>query len=324
MTNGDIGRLEKVQLRELWATEAQEFTPWLGQEENIKFLGDSIGIELEVEAQEQEVGPFRADILCKDTASSDWVLIENQLERTDHTHLGQLMTYSAGLDAVTIIWIAGQFTEEHRASFDWLNRITAEGMNFFGLEIELWRIGDSPIAPKFNVVSKPNDWTKTVQSTAGRGELSETRRLQLEYWTELRRLMEDNGSPVRCQTPKPQHTTGFSIGRSYFHLVARANTRDKEIGAYLCLHGPEKRAHYQLLRERHKQQVEEQMGMELTWRELPDAKESQIVTCLPADPTDRSDWGRQHSWLKDKVEALHRVFSPIVKELDASELEDGN
>ena len=156
----ELGRLIKVPLRDFWEGEASDFTPWLADEENISLLGETIVVELEVEAQERNVGPFRADILCKDTVTDSWVLIENQLERTNHTHLGQLLTYAAGLDAVTVVWIAERFTDEHRAALDWLNEITAEGFSFFGLEIELWRIGDSPMAPKFNVVSHPNDWTE--------------------------------------------------------------------------------------------------------------------------------------------------------------------
>ena len=116
MTTTNLGRLEPIELREVWISEAGDFTPWLASEENLTLLGDTIGLDLELEAQEKSVGPFRADILCKDTASNDWVLIENQLERTDHTHLGQLMTYAAGLKAVTIVWIADRFTEEHRAA----------------------------------------------------------------------------------------------------------------------------------------------------------------------------------------------------------------
>ena len=118
-----LGRLEKIDLRTYWKKEATDFTPWLAKEENIQLLSETIGIELEVKSQEQSVGPFSADILCKDTMNDHYVLIENQLEKTDHTHLGQLMTYAAGLDAVTIIWIAQKFTEEHRAALDWLNRI---------------------------------------------------------------------------------------------------------------------------------------------------------------------------------------------------------
>ena len=130
-----LGRLERVDLRTIWTSEPAEFTPWLAQAANLKVLADTLGIELELEAQEKVVGPFRADILCKDTSTDSWVLVENQLERTDHIHLGQLLTYAAGLQAVTIVWLAARFTDEHRATLDWLNSITDESFRFFGLEI---------------------------------------------------------------------------------------------------------------------------------------------------------------------------------------------
>jgi hypothetical protein len=170
----ELGRLERVELRNIWQSEAQHFTPWLAREDNLALLADTLGIDLELEAVERNVGPFRADILCKDTISDSWVLIENQLERTDHTHLGQLMTYAAGLNAVTIVWIAARIADEHRAAMDWLNDITTGDVQFFALEVELWRIGDSPAAPKFNVVSKPNDWSRSL-SGAKRviGDISE-------------------------------------------------------------------------------------------------------------------------------------------------------
>ena len=128
-----------------------EDRPWLAREENLALLGETLGLELELEAVEQGVGPFRADIVCRDTVSNSRVLVENQLQGTDHRHLGQIFTYAAGLDAVTVVWIAARFTDEHRAALDWLNEITDQRVNFFGLEIELWRIGGSPLAPKFNV-----------------------------------------------------------------------------------------------------------------------------------------------------------------------------
>jgi hypothetical protein len=178
MTGYPIGRLTRVELREIWIREATDFTLWLAREENLAVLAETLGIDLELEAQEKAVGPFRADILCKDIDSNAWVLIENQLECTDHSHLGQLLTYASGLQAVTIIWIAARFTEEHRATLDWLNKITDESFRFFGLEVELWRIGDSPAAPKFNIVSKPNDWSRSVAQAAraiDEAELSKTR-----------------------------------------------------------------------------------------------------------------------------------------------------
>lgn len=163
-----LGRLTRVDLRNIWTSESSDFTPWLAREENLAVLGDALGIDLELEAQEKAVGPFRADILCKDIGTGAWVLVENQLERTDHSHLGQLLTYASGLEAVTIVWIAARFTEEHRSTLDWLNKITDESFRFFGLEVELWRIGDSPAAPKFNIVSKPNDWPPKTGSRMAR------------------------------------------------------------------------------------------------------------------------------------------------------------
>ena len=146
--NVPLGRLERVDLRAVWVNEAGDFIPWLAQEENVELLGETLGLDLEVEAQEKNVGPFRADILCKDTATGAWVPIENQLERTDHSHLGQLLTYAAGLEAVTIVWVARAFTEEHRATLDWLNEISDERFNFFGLEVEVWRIGEFDARPE--------------------------------------------------------------------------------------------------------------------------------------------------------------------------------
>ena len=316
----DLGRLAQISdLRTIWENEAGAFTPWLARAENLKLLGDTIGIELELEATEKNVGPFRADILCKDTVNNQWVLIENQLEKTDHTHMGQLMTYAAGLKAATIVWIADHFREEHRAALDWLNEITDEQFNFFGLEIELWKIGDSAIAPKLNVASKPNDWSKTVKTRVTDGDLSPTKTLQLDYWDKFCQFMEDGNSIVKCQTPKPHNWTCFAVGRSNFQLVARMNTQAKEIGVYLCMQGDDRLAHYHLLLNRHQKQVDSSIGPDLKWRELRDAKESQIATNRQADPTNQNEWPAQHKWLKDTLESFHRTFAPIVKQLDATE-----
>ena len=137
MKKVELGSIEQIDVREIWEKEDADFTPWLAQEENIRRLSLALGIDLVVEAEEKEVGPFRADILCKDEATEEWVLIENQLERTDHKHLGQLLTYATGLDAVSIVWIAKEFSEEHRATLDWLNKITNDRHNFFGVKISL-------------------------------------------------------------------------------------------------------------------------------------------------------------------------------------------
>jgi Domain of unknown function (DUF4268) len=322
MSKATLGRLEKTDLRNAWTSEAGDFTPWLAEPENLDLLGQAIGIELELEAQEKFVGPFRADILCKDIGSGQWVIIENQLERTDHTHLGQLLTYAAGLNAVTIVWIAERFTEEHRAALDWLNTITDENINFFGLEIELWRIADSLMAPKFNVVSKPNGWSKTVSEGTRRletSEHSETKQLQLAYWTDLKNLLQQQNSSVRIGKPQPQHWMYFALGRADFLLVAFANTREKRIGVGLVFLGSDSKAHYHLL-QRDKDAIENEIGASLDWRENPSKIESHLyIHARDMDPTSRERWPGQHEWMREKLEILKRVFAPRVKILNASE-----
>jgi hypothetical protein len=306
-----------VDLRDVWINEATLFTPWLARDENIELLGDAIGISLDVEAQEKQVGPFRADILCKDTATDHWVLIENQLESTDHRHLGQLLTYAAGLNAVTIVWIAQSFTEEHRAALDWLNAISGEDFNFFGLEVELWRIGDSAIAPKFNVVSKPNDWSKSITVATQRPllELTETKRLQLEFWAGLRALIDSRGGAVIARKPLPQHWCTFAIGTGHFHLTAFVNTTKRWIGLQLTMVGEDAKAHFHEL-ARAKAKIEEEAGSALEWEELPEKKESHIArTWYDCDPLDRGKWAEQHQWLYEQLQVFHKVFAERVREI---------
>jgi len=315
MLKQKLGRLERVSLRAVWENEAGDFTPWLGGEENLALLGETVGLELELEGVERGVGPFRADILCRETANDSLVLVENQLERTDHRHLGQLLTYGAGLDAVTIIWIAERFTDEHRATLDWLNQITNENINFFGLEIEVWRIGDSPLAPKFNIVSKPNDWSRIVTGGSD-GEVSEVKQLQLEFWQGLRDLLVERGSVVKPRQPRAQHWMNFAVGRSGFRLTAYANTREKRIGLQMVIHkGPTKLYFRQLHKE--KAAIEMELDESVEWRELPDKKQSDITLDNPnLDPNRRSQWPQQHLWLAEQMEAFYRVFNPRIRALE--------
>ncbi len=327
MDSRTLGRLEKVDLREAWATESSDFTPWLAREENLKLLGEAIGIEqLELESQEKEVGPFRADILCKDTTNDNWVLIENQLERTDHSHLGQLITYAAGLNAVTIVWIAARFTEEHRAALDWLNEQTDEKINLFGLEIELWRIGNSPVAPKFNIISQPNDWSRSVQqAAAANGEVSAHKQLQLRFWTAFRAYMEEQGSFVRCQKPLPQHWTNHAIGRSGVHLASvvstwnsETNAKGAEIRAELYIDGPNAKADYAAL-EPQKESIEKALGFPLVWHNPENKAMCRLYTRKDADFMDESLWLQHFEWLRQRLEIMHKIFSPIVKTLKYEE-----
>ena len=317
-----LGRLEKIDLRDIWRTEDQDFTPWLARDENISLLADTLGLELEVEAQEKEVGPFRADILCKDIHNDSWVLIENQLERTDHRHLGQLITYAAGLKAVTIVWVAAKFTEEHRAALDWLNAVTGDDFRFFGLEVELWRIGESPAAPKFNIVSKPNEWSKTVGAATRRIEaeaLTDTKQLQLAFWEQLHAELQTHPG-IRTQKPRPQHWTNLPIGRSGARLGAILNSREEKIAVELYLGDENAMAYFREL-EANKAAIEEELGYAVDWRALPDKRASRILLLREKCPLeDQSRWPEYRAWLTAKLEDFDRVFRPKVKALDPSRL----
>lgn len=311
----NLGRLQPVDLRTIWTNEASAFTPWLAQAENLALLGETIGLDLVLEGTEQKVGPFRADIVCRDTVTDTWVLIENQLERTDHTHLGQLITYAAGLDAVTIVWIAERFTEEHRAALDWLNDVTVPRVTFFGLEIELWRIGDSAVAPKFNLASKPNDWVKAVVAGRGQNERTDTQDWQLAYWTALMVHIENAGRAIKPRKPQPQYWMDFALGRTNFSLQTVVHAAKRYIGVSLGIAGPNAKAYYRLLVQ-DKAAIEAAIGQALTWQELPEKKSSYISWYLQTtDPTDQATWPQQHQWMLNTLESFHRVFSPRIKAL---------
>lgn len=314
-----LGRLTRVDLRNIWTSESSDFTPWLAREENLAVLGDALGIDLELEAQEKAVGPFRADILCKDIGTGAWVLVENQLERTDHSHLGQLLTYASGLEAVTIVWIAARFTEEHRSTLDWLNKITDDSFRFFGLEVELWRIGDSPAAPKFNIVSKPNDWSRSVAQAAraiDESELSDTRVKQRAYWAAFHQALDQAAGPVSGgRKPQPQSWMGYSIGRTGFNLGAVMIRPKRQIRTELYIAGDHAKAFFHLLHEQ-RQAIEQELGYPLEWEELPTRRDCRIsVYMMNVDPEDERDWLRQHEWLTAKINDFHRVFLARVRDL---------
>lgn len=330
MDSMQLGRLEKVDLRHVWENEAQNFTPWLAREENLALLGQEIGIELQLEAQEREVGRFQADLLCKDTLNDSWVLIENQLEQTDHRHLGQLITYAAGLSAVAIVWVARHLTEEHRAALDWLNDVTDERANFFGIEVELFRIGDSEPAPRFNVVCKPNEWVKSVSGAARRGgdeELTPAKKLQRDFWITFREHLLQADTPLKPTKPLPQHWMNLAIGRSGFGLAAIASTYNQETSTYdggelraeIEIHGPEASDYFGLL-EGERQDIESEIPGELTWYNPDDANMCRIHYRQPVDLEDRDQWRDYCEWLRTHLEYLYHAFSKRVKRLDLQDV----
>jgi hypothetical protein len=321
LQNVSLGRLQAVDLRSAWVSEAGSFTPWLAEPDNLTLLAETLGLNLEVEVTEKPVGPFRADILCKDLDTGSWVLIENQIERTDHIHLGQLLTYAAGLQAAIIIWISARFTDEHRAALDWLNAITQEEFAFFGVEVELWRIGNSSPAPRFHIVSKPNSWSRAVGKTAQRAARSEPEGIDINrvaYWTAFADLLAAGSGPLRPRREPPRSGFySFTIdAKKKCYLYAYRLVDKKRIGAYLAIYGSYSRPFFDeliALRE----EIERVVGEALFWEEVQPSHKYYIGLSLDnADALDETDWPRQHRWLVDRLNRLYEALVPVISRMD--------
>ena len=321
MASPQFGAIERKPLRDFWPNEAADFTPWLKSEGNLPLLGEAIGLNLELVGSEVPVGPYSADIVCLDVDDQRHVVIENQLEQSDHNHLGQLLTYAAGLgDASTVVWIAREFTEQHRAALDWLNRSTAEDVRFFGIEIEVWQIGDSLPAPRFTLVSEPNEWSRTRPQQG----LSRRKEMQLAYWTAFIKArvgsVFDKGV---ARKPKPQSSMLFTLGRTSVVLSAVATRGDPygvkgedHIRVEIVTRGANGEAIYDQI-EAKREEIESQLGTGLTWARPVGGLQSRIYVSKDADATDRDDWPNQHEWLLTWLKKFDDVFQPLVQNLDA-------
>jgi hypothetical protein len=315
-----LGRLVAIPVREVWTHEAHQFTPWLALPENIELLGETLDLgELEVEATEHDVGRFSADIVARDESGA-FVLIENQLEGTDHRHLGQILTYLAGLEGdATIVWIATKFLEEHRAAIDWLNANTNDRFDFFGVEMEVLRIGESAPAPRFNVVAKPNDWSRGVRSTASRvGDviLADRHRMRMAYWASFGEYLKAHNSDFKIRRENKDHWYSFTIGRSGFNLSALISTKNW-IGVELYMPNDYSKAFFRAL-EQQKESIEAEFGEHLDWQELPGKKASRIaLRRLDTDPSNEKQRQEQHRWMLEKMDRFKRVFAQRVRLLPA-------
>lgn len=303
-----LGTLQRIDLRGYWKHEALDFTRWLSEPENIALLSDEVGIGIEVIQTEASVGRFNVDILAQEENTDRKIIIENQLETTDHAHLGQLITYAAGLEAQYVIWIVKEVREEHRQAVDWLNEHTDEDINFFLVAIELWQIGNSDPAPKFSILSRPNEWKKSVRTSAYDGNLSDTKTKQLEFWQQLKEFATEIHPELRLRTPRPQHWYDISIGRSDCHVCFTADSRENQVGCELYIQDSK-----ELFRSflSCAAQIEKDLALDvpLDWQELPGKKAARIRAFHSFTFADADTWKDSFQWLSETALKFKKVFS---------------
>lgn len=284
----NIGKLTEVDVRELWKHEQYDFSEWLATEENIEYLNDILGLTLVDIDKEVYVGPYRCDIVAKDETSGITIIVENQLEATNHDHLGKIITYASGLDARVMVWIVKEAKEEHRAAVEWLNNNTNSDINFFLIEIHAYKIGDSKPAPKFEVVEKPNDFVKRGKGS-GQDHDKTTKRgaERLNFWNQLNEVLISRGKPFNQRKATTDHWYDVAIGTSKAHLAIDLINKANKIVVELYIDDETKEIYDELYD--HKEEIEEKMGLELTWDRLDNKKASRIKHYIPGLDFDNHD-----------------------------------
>ena len=307
----ELGRLERVEVRTVWENEARDFTPWLLDHHD--HLAEALGIDLEIEQSEHPVGDFSLDLVGRDLTNDAVLIVENQLEGTDHSHLGQILTYAAGTGASSIVWIATSFREEHRQAIDWLNEQTRENVRFFGIEIQVVRIDASPPAPLFKLVAQPNDWQKQVRS-ATQPDRAGKAILYHNFWTRyLERLRDEHPDWSKARTPSKANwmdflspikgtsiNPSFAQGRRLRHEIY-IDTGDKTRNENIFKHLSQQQELF-----------ETEYGRPLQWQELPDARACRIAEYREdADVAFEDRYDEFIDWLFDAGVRLRRALEAV-------------
>ncbi len=308
----DLGTMHRISdLREVWADEAKNFTPWLAKEANLKMLSAAVEMDLVLEEMESSVGAFSADLFAREESTNRKVIIENQLEATNHDHLGKLITYASGKGADVVIWIVKRARDEHRQAIEWLNQRTDSSLGFFLIEIELWKIDDSKTAAKFNVVEKPNEWAKAAK--VNNGVHSATKLLQLDFWAEFKETSSQDSAFMdvfkSLQKEQPQHWYNLRIGSSYCLLELTVNTQKKliSVGFYIR---DDKEFYAELKAEQ--ETITQELGVsKMTWKEAN--KDCRIFYTHKADINNRGEWSAMFAWLREYALKFNDVFRKRIK-----------
>lgn len=307
---GTIGKLIRVDLREIWKNEEYDFSAWLAKEENLALLSDEIGIPIRLLEKEAGVGKYSVDILAEEEGTGRKIVIENQLEKTNHDHLGKIITYAAGHDANVVVWVFKDITEEHRSAIDWLNENTGEDRLFFAVKVEAWRINSSEPAPKFQIICKPNEWAKVVKRSGESKDLGATDLKKLDYWTKLKSYAVEKKVPLFRQTPAPQHWYNISIGSSEAHIALTINTREKLLGCELYI--SDNKPLFNYLKDQ-LATIEQSLGGKLEWIEAK--KACRIVQRRDnADIDNDAQLTSLFEWMIERGIAFDKTFAPLVKQ----------
>jgi len=314
-----LGKIEHKEIREIWPDEARDFTPWLATSEGLELVGEAIEANLELVEREVKVGSFSADILARIVGEEEQlVVVENQFGKTDHDHLGKLITYASGLNAKIVVWIAETFTEEHRRALDWINETAGERVGYFGLEVFIIRIGDSLPAPQFRVVSSPNLWAQAVRESTEEAELTATKLDQKQFWDELKEFMLAKDSRLPLRKARPQHWYDITIGRSNFNIALTLNTRLSRLGCELYMSGQKAKQAYALL-SKDKEPIEKELDISLEWQPLEEKEACRIAIYREGSIQNSVQREEAKEWFYMMAEKFHKTFSARVKALNLSQ-----
>jgi hypothetical protein len=307
-----LGKLKKIDPREEWKNEAKYFTPWLA--ENLDEISNVTGLELELDGIEVKAGSFSVDILAKDMGNENYVIIENQLEKTDHDHLGKTITYASMLNANKIIWIATEFREEHKKAFDWLNDLTNEDFSFYAIKLELLQIDSSPKAVNFDIVSGPNQTVRNARKTAS-GDLSKTQQNQIDFWNDFKETITKKDPTIKLRTTSPRNWFDMAIGKSGIHVFNTLNQVNNKVecGIYIRNTIADKMLPFL---ENRKENIENNFNNdELIWNPNPDKGDKKILLSYDYnDLGDNEDREKTLEWLSNNALKFIEVFSPIVQQ----------
>ena len=269
-----IGKLKEVDIRELWKHEQYDFSEWLSKKENIENLNEILGLTLIDISKETYVGSYRCDLFAKDETTGIKVIIENQLEISNHDHLGKIITYASGLDAKVVVWIVKEAREEHRSAIEWLNNNTNSNVNFFLIEIHAYRIGESDPAPMFQVVEQPNDFIKNNKSTNRDESMNKSQSQRMEFWNQFNNVVIERGKPFNIRKATTDHWYNVAIGTSEAHIDITLVNKDSLIGVELYI--TDNKELFDKLFEK-KDIIEKDLGFKLDWRRLDNSKASRIL-----------------------------------------------